>query len=252
MEAPSIEDTVLRIVLTSTVQAKPSAQSSPKQHPQDPIMSATHFSLVATPAMIIGEGDKETWKRHSIFRTRCISKGRPWQFDHRSIHDGAKNTHSFLHNGRKLILEPLKPPDIETTMCTTFLAEARESGMFFSPISHEKNKYAKKPEIETASPVQAAPSTTVDSHDASTFMPVMAYSTSSSTEDLFFGEGCNMELYCVDWDSPPIFDVCLEEDHDSFLDTPPIFDEYGADESEFCVTTPSLSVNLFVEYADPV
>ncbi|KAF9605022.1 hypothetical protein IFM89_013188 [Coptis chinensis] len=153
------------------------------------------------------EGDKETWKRHSIFRTRCISKGklcivvidggstdnlvsqeivdklglqttkhpkpfsiqwfkkedpvvvnhqclvpltigpyedtvmctvvpmdichlllgRLWQFDHRSIHDGAKNTHSFLHNDRKLILEPLKPPDIETTMCTTFLAEARES-----------------------------------------------------------------------------------------------------------------------------
>ncbi|KAF9589105.1 hypothetical protein IFM89_019155 [Coptis chinensis] len=167
-------------------------------------MSATHFSLVATPAMIIGKGD-ETWKRHSIFRTRCISKGklctvvidggftdnlvsqemvdklglqttkhskpfsiqwfkkgdlvavnhqclvpltigpyedtvmctvvpmdvfnlllgRPWQFDHRSIHDGVKNTHLFLHKGRKLILEPLKPPDIETTMCTTFLAEAR-------------------------------------------------------------------------------------------------------------------------------
>ncbi|KAF9603188.1 hypothetical protein IFM89_034521 [Coptis chinensis] len=53
--------------------------------------------------------------------------GRPWQFDHRSIHDGAKNTHSFLYNGRKLILEPLKPPDMETTMCTTFLADARES-----------------------------------------------------------------------------------------------------------------------------
>ncbi|KAF9621570.1 hypothetical protein IFM89_022924 [Coptis chinensis] len=69
--------------------------------------------------------------------------------------------------------------------------------------------------------------------------------------DSFVGEGCNMELNCVDWDSPPIFDVCPEEDHDSFLDTPPIFDEYGADESEFCVTT-SLSGNLFVEYADPV
>ncbi|KAF9590872.1 hypothetical protein IFM89_039181 [Coptis chinensis] len=43
-----------------------------------------------------------------------------------------------------------------------------------------------------------------------------------------------------------------EEEHDSFLDTPPIFYEYGADESEFCVTTPSLSGNLFIEYADPV
>ncbi|KAF9618679.1 hypothetical protein IFM89_002374 [Coptis chinensis] len=178
--------------------------------------------------------------------------GRRWQFDHRSIHDGAKNTHSFLYNGRKLILEPLKPPDIETTMCTTFLAEARESGMFFSLTSHEKNKYAKKPKIETTSPVQAAPSTTMDIHDASSFMPVMAYSTSSSTEDLFVGEGGNMELNCVGWDSPPIFYVCPEEDHDSFLDTPPIFDEYRADESEFCVTTPSLSGNLFVEYADPV
>ncbi|KAF9616518.1 hypothetical protein IFM89_029979 [Coptis chinensis] len=109
--------------------------------------------------------------------------------------------------------------------------------MFFSHTSHEKNKYDKKPEIETASPVQAAPSLTVDSHGASTFMPVMAYST-SSTEDLFVAEGCNMELNCVDWDSLPIFDVCPEEDHDSFLDTPPIFDEYRADESEFCVTTP--------------
>ncbi|KAF9615252.1 hypothetical protein IFM89_022514 [Coptis chinensis] len=136
-------------------------------------------------------------------------------------------------------------------MCKTLLAEAWESYMFFPLTSHEKNKYAKKPEIEPGSPVQAAPSHTVDSHDASTFMPVMAYST-SSTDDLFVGKGCNMELNYVDWDSPPTFDVCPEEEHDSFLDTPPIFYEYGADESEFCVTTPSLFGNLFVKYADTV
>lgn len=36
--------------------------------------------------------------------------GRPWQFDHRVIHDGYWNTYSFTHNDRKIVLTPLSKP----------------------------------------------------------------------------------------------------------------------------------------------
>ncbi|GJW92905.1 RNA-directed DNA polymerase [Tanacetum coccineum] len=35
--------------------------------------------------------------------------GRPWQYDRRVIHDGYKNTYSFITNGVRVILTPLKP-----------------------------------------------------------------------------------------------------------------------------------------------
>ncbi|GJZ52252.1 reverse transcriptase domain-containing protein [Tanacetum coccineum] len=35
--------------------------------------------------------------------------GRPWQYDRRVIHDGYKNTYSFITNGVRVVLTPLKP-----------------------------------------------------------------------------------------------------------------------------------------------
>ncbi|GJU59575.1 putative CCCH-type zinc finger family protein [Tanacetum coccineum] len=35
--------------------------------------------------------------------------GRPWQYDRRVIHDGYKNTYSFITNGVRVILTPLRP-----------------------------------------------------------------------------------------------------------------------------------------------
>ncbi|XP_035830042.1 uncharacterized protein LOC118488465 [Helianthus annuus] len=36
-------------------------------------------------------------------------EGRPWLFDRRVIHDGFKNTYSFVHNNRKITLTPITP-----------------------------------------------------------------------------------------------------------------------------------------------
>lgn len=35
--------------------------------------------------------------------------GRPWQFDRRVIHDGYRNTYSFVHNNWKIVLTPITP-----------------------------------------------------------------------------------------------------------------------------------------------
>ncbi|GKC48062.1 zinc finger, CCHC-type containing protein [Tanacetum coccineum] len=35
--------------------------------------------------------------------------GHPWQLDRRAIHDGYRNTYSFVHNNRKIVLIPLTP-----------------------------------------------------------------------------------------------------------------------------------------------
>lgn len=38
-----------------------------------------------------------------------ILLGRPWLFDRRVMHDGFKNTYSFIKDGKKIILNPMKP-----------------------------------------------------------------------------------------------------------------------------------------------
>ena len=34
--------------------------------------------------------------------------GRPWQYDKKVIHDGEKNSYTFLKDGTKVVLLPLK------------------------------------------------------------------------------------------------------------------------------------------------
>ena len=37
--------------------------------------------------------------------------GRPWQYDRRAIHDGVKNTYSFIKDGKKIVLTLLQHVD---------------------------------------------------------------------------------------------------------------------------------------------
>ncbi|XP_052479566.1 uncharacterized protein LOC128034765 [Gossypium raimondii] len=39
--------------------------------------------------------------------------GRPWQFDKRTMHDGFTNIYSFMHKGKKFILAPLTPSQVQ-------------------------------------------------------------------------------------------------------------------------------------------
>ncbi|XP_056852639.1 LOW QUALITY PROTEIN: uncharacterized protein LOC108835624 [Raphanus sativus] len=42
-----------------------------------------------------------------------ILLGRPWQFDRRVVHDGFSNKHSFEFNGKKTVLVPLSPKEVQ-------------------------------------------------------------------------------------------------------------------------------------------
>lgn len=44
--------------------------------------------------------------------TYHILHGRPWQFDGRIIHDGFKNTYSFIQGSKKITLSLLQPSKI--------------------------------------------------------------------------------------------------------------------------------------------
>lgn len=41
-----------------------------------------------------------------------ILLGRPWQYDHKVMHDGFTNRHSFEHQGKKITLVPLSPHEV--------------------------------------------------------------------------------------------------------------------------------------------
>uniref|UniRef100_A0A151UF97 CCHC-type domain-containing protein n=1 Tax=Cajanus cajan TaxID=3821 RepID=A0A151UF97_CAJCA len=54
-------------------------------------------------------------QRENIFHTRClVSKRpcRPLQFDKHTIHDGRTNKISFTHKDRKIVFNPLTPPQV--------------------------------------------------------------------------------------------------------------------------------------------
>ncbi|KAI5669011.1 hypothetical protein M9H77_18864 [Catharanthus roseus] len=38
--------------------------------------------------------------------------GRPWQFDRKSLHNGEKNTYSFVKDGRTFTMNPLTPQQV--------------------------------------------------------------------------------------------------------------------------------------------
>nr|GEV62317.1 hypothetical protein [Tanacetum cinerariifolium] len=58
--------------------------------------------------------------------------GHPWQFDRRSIRDGHRNTYSFTHNNRKIVLTPLTPAlqTSTTTLSTLLQSEHHEYQSF--------------------------------------------------------------------------------------------------------------------------
>ncbi|XP_077249203.1 uncharacterized protein LOC143888652 [Tasmannia lanceolata] len=66
--------------------------------------------------------------------------GRPWQYDHAIVHDGKKNTYSFIFNGVKTILsqsrsiEPKPKPreSINLLMSSTFTSAVEESGIVYA------------------------------------------------------------------------------------------------------------------------
>ncbi|XP_076913051.1 uncharacterized protein LOC143571540 [Bidens hawaiensis] len=56
--------------------------------------------------------------------------GRPWQFDRRAMHDGYRNTYSFVHKDRKITLTPISPSNQSTNppppLSTLLKAEQHE------------------------------------------------------------------------------------------------------------------------------
>ncbi|XP_016437878.2 uncharacterized protein LOC107763884 [Nicotiana tabacum] len=54
--------------------------------------------------------------------------GRPWEYDRRAIHDGFKNTYSFIKDGKKIKLFPMNPEDLKKPnpkMKETFITRAK-------------------------------------------------------------------------------------------------------------------------------
>nr|GEW06827.1 hypothetical protein [Tanacetum cinerariifolium] len=66
--------------------------------------------------------------------------GRPWQYDRRVIHDGYKNTYSFITNGVRVVLTPLKPklllPCIKEKDISFILGVCIEKQMFESQMGY--------------------------------------------------------------------------------------------------------------------
>ncbi|KAD4180088.1 hypothetical protein E3N88_28679 [Mikania micrantha] len=60
--------------------------------------------------------------------------GRPWLFDRRVIHDGYRNTYSFTHNQRRIILTPMVPTNSPSkppqTLSTLLKAAQPEDSSF--------------------------------------------------------------------------------------------------------------------------
>ena len=42
-----------------------------------------------------------------------ILLGRPWLFDRRVLHDGYKNTYVFQKEGKKIVLTPMIPAEVQ-------------------------------------------------------------------------------------------------------------------------------------------
>ena len=57
----------------------------------------------------IGKYQDAIWYDVALMDVCHLLLGRPWQYDHRIIYDGFKNTYAFNKNGCKIILAPFKP-----------------------------------------------------------------------------------------------------------------------------------------------
>ncbi|XP_016489856.2 uncharacterized protein LOC107809704 [Nicotiana tabacum] len=53
--------------------------------------------------------------------------GRPWEYGRRAIHDGFKNTYSFVKDGKKIKLLPMNPEDLKSNpkMKETYITRAK-------------------------------------------------------------------------------------------------------------------------------
>ena len=56
-----------------------------------------------------------------------ILLGRPWQFDRKVIHNGLTNEISLTHNGKKFVLQPLTPIQVEEDEIQMKLMREREN-----------------------------------------------------------------------------------------------------------------------------
>jgi hypothetical protein len=77
-----------------------------------------------------------------------ILLGRPWLFDRKVQYDGYKNTYTFLYEGKRLVLKPIKVQEFaqpigelnstETQVLTLrkFTETCKERGLFIALISH--------------------------------------------------------------------------------------------------------------------
>ncbi|XP_024164048.1 uncharacterized protein LOC112171037 [Rosa chinensis] len=84
--------------------------------------------------------------------------GRPWQFDRGVMHDGRKNTYSFMFNNIKITLVPtreqgLKPQGKNVTNLLSmnkFVEEVKETGMMYLLLG----RYSEEEEASVPEPVQ--------------------------------------------------------------------------------------------------
>ena len=76
--------------------------------------------------------------------------GRPWQHDHKTIHDGFSNKISFTHQGKKVVLKPLSPQEVchdQVRLKEKIMREKKvESGSVVESVSDEKRSNTKREE----------------------------------------------------------------------------------------------------------
>ena len=69
-----------------------------------------------------------------------ILRGRPWQYDHQTMHDGKKNTYTLSKDNQQFTLLPMKEKVTSKSSTTSLLAsksfiqESQDSGYIFALI----------------------------------------------------------------------------------------------------------------------
>ncbi|KAG5527003.1 hypothetical protein RHGRI_028065 [Rhododendron griersonianum] len=73
-----------------------------------------------------------------------LSLGRPWQYDRNALHEGKKNTYSFMFGSTKIVLVPSKEVDPKPTkgegsnlLARKFMEDAADSGLVYVLIGKE-------------------------------------------------------------------------------------------------------------------
>ncbi|GAA0167707.1 hypothetical protein LIER_22579 [Lithospermum erythrorhizon] len=107
-------------------------------------ISVTYRSLV--PFSIGSKYKDKAWCDVIAMDACHILLGRPWQFDRHVVHDGKRNTYSFMMNNTKIILipskdvspkPPLTPSRKNLLARNEFMSEALENGVIYILIVKE-------------------------------------------------------------------------------------------------------------------